>query len=406
MGKTLALNESFSFKKLLIAVLALLAIVGSVNASSWTEKISLKGDLRYRFEYCGKEHWYQAGGSWTTGDSLGTPRYRNRVRARLGIVAKPEDDLEIGLRLATGSDDPVSTNQTFDKAFSTKGIQLDRAYFKWKPVEGLWIEGGKYGLPWHLASKAFWDGDLAVEGLSLGWGSSFDAISPFVNINYLWVDEIKKDPKDVMLYLGQGGANFQFGSTKLLVAANYFTYTNLKHHGALHGGSYFGNTKTATDSLAVVDPVSGDTTGWNYTSYGYAYGYDVIQPSFKLSLKLGKFPVSIYGDLVYNINSEVKEQNMGYMFGLKLGKAKTPGSFELSADYGALAEDCTNATFVDSDFAGGGTDGNGLKFGGKLQITKKLQTGLVFFMNGLDPNNPDHGLAKYYRLQADLKMKF
>ncbi|MBD3286448.1 hypothetical protein GF338_08930 [candidate division WOR-3 bacterium] len=402
-----------SAKKLLLVALGLFVIFSSAYADEWFEKISFKGDLRHRFEWYGKE-------SWTT-DSVGNDvledtlhsRYRNRVRARLSLKAKPEDNLEIGMRLVTGGGDPVSTNQTFDGAFGTKGFQLDRAYFKWSPFGGLYLKGGKYGTPWELASKAFWDGDLAVEGATVGWDGDFGSVSPFVNFNYLWVDEIKKDPADVMLYLGQGGANFAFGGAKLLVAVNYFTYTNIVDHSPLYDEDFFGNTEGTTDVEEIVidtvidgadTTINIDTTITQEPSGGYAYGYDVLQPSFKLGLKLGDFPISLYGDLVYNINSEVSEDNMGYMFGIKLGKAKKPGSFEVSANYGALQADCSNATFVDSDFAGGGTGGNGLKVGGAVAITKKLTGGVTFFANTLGPDSDTP--KKYYRFQGDLKMKF
>jgi len=398
-------------KKLLLVALSILVIASSAYAGEWYEKISFKGDLRHRFEWYGKEKWYNVDETWTTGDSLATPRYRNRVRARLSVKAKPEDNLEIGMRLVTGGSDPVSTNQTFDGAFTSKGFMLDRAYFKWSPFGGLYLKGGKYGTPWNLASKAFWDGDLAVEGATLGWDGDFDAIAPFVNLNYLWVDEIKSEKEDVLLILGQGGANFKFGGVKLFVAANYFTYTNIVDHGPFYDDDFFGNTEGEEEVITVDTVIVGiDTTIVSDTSMqasgGYAYGYDVIQPSLKVSFKIGEFPISLYADLVMNINSDVTEENMGYMAGIKLGKAKKPGSFELSANYGALQEDCTNATFVDSDFAGGGTDGNGMKFGGAVAITKKLAAGVTFFMNGLDPNNEDHDAAKYYRFQGDLKMKF
>ncbi|MBN2380214.1 putative porin [candidate division WOR-3 bacterium] len=399
-----------SAKKLLLAALSILVITSSAYAGEWFESITIKGDLRHRFEWIGQEKWYNDGGTWITGDSLATPRYRNRLRGRLEVKATPEDNLEIGMRLVTGGDDPVSTNQTFDGAFTSKGFMLDRAYFNWKIVNGLWLEGGKYGPAWETVSGVFWDGDLAVEGASLGWDGEFGSVSPFVNANYLWVDEISGSPDDLMLLLGQGGGNFSFGGLSIMVAANYFTYTNIQGHGVLYGGDFFGNSSVEPieDSTPVIDPVTLDTTGWDYV-YGdaeYEFGYDVIQPSLKVGFKIGEFPISLYADLVANINSEVTEENMGYMFGLKLGKVSKPGSFELGFDYGALQEDCTNATFVDSDFAGGGTDGNGMKFSAAVGITKKLTAGVTVFANGLNPNNSDHAAAKYYRFQGDLAMKF
>jgi len=337
MGYSLSLNDGRTLRRLLIAALGLLLIVGSLSAEGWADKIKVKGDLRYRFEWYGKEVY---DGDNLLSDTLDA-RYRNRVRARLGIVAKPEDNLEIGLRLATGSDDPASTNQTFDGAFTTKGFHLDRAYFAWKPVDGLWLAGGKMSPRWQKATSAFWDGDLAVEGLALGWNGDFNAVSPFVSLNYLWVDEINKSPDDVMLYLGQAGANFKLGGAKLMLGAGYFTYTNIVGHGMLYDDDFGNSTvEPITDSIPVVDTL-GDTT-WTYT-YGapeYETGYDVIQPSARFSFKVGEFPISLHGDVVYNL--AVDEDNLGYVVGIKLSKAKKPESFKVSANYGGCYGTASN----------------------------------------------------------------
>src|SRR4030042_957601 len=83
----------------------------------WASKLSWYGDFRYRYEYIDDD-------SGATED-----RHRNRIRARLGLTAKINDEWDLGFRIATRqgevSGDPVSTNQTFDPAFSKKPIWLD-----------------------------------------------------------------------------------------------------------------------------------------------------------------------------------------------------------------------------------------------------------------------------------------
>ena len=84
---------------------------------SWAEKIKWKGDFRYRYEDIeedGKDD-----------------RDRNRIRARPALVAKTSDTTEVGFGLATGGDDPVSTNQTLGGGGSTKDVRLDLAYATW-----------------------------------------------------------------------------------------------------------------------------------------------------------------------------------------------------------------------------------------------------------------------------------
>ena len=65
--------------------------VASVTApagDSWSGRVSLDGDFRYRYE------WIDAEGSDT--------RRRNRIRARFNVRADVTDDVEVGFGLATG----------------------------------------------------------------------------------------------------------------------------------------------------------------------------------------------------------------------------------------------------------------------------------------------------------------
>lgn len=62
------------------------------DSLKWAENIKINGDLRYRYEMIDEE------GS--------DNRNRNRIRARLGVAGKVNDDIEVKMRLAT-SDSPV-----------------------------------------------------------------------------------------------------------------------------------------------------------------------------------------------------------------------------------------------------------------------------------------------------------
>jgi predicted nuclease with TOPRIM domain len=77
-------------------------------SESWSDRIRLDGDFRYRYEMIDVE-----------GDPT---RERNRIRARANVRADLADDVEVGFGLATGGDDPVSTNQTLGGGGSSKGV--------------------------------------------------------------------------------------------------------------------------------------------------------------------------------------------------------------------------------------------------------------------------------------------
>jgi hypothetical protein len=125
-----------------------LAVVQKQNAdTSWAERLTLKGDFRYRYEEIDIDN--------------AQSRDRNRIRARPEIVARLPDNVEVGFGLATGSDDPVSSNQTLGAGNSSKEINLDLAYANWRPLEQVYVEAGKFKNPLFTPQKTamLWDGD-------------------------------------------------------------------------------------------------------------------------------------------------------------------------------------------------------------------------------------------------------
>ncbi len=106
----------------------------TVEFSKFVKEIKIKGDLRLRHELFSEDP--------------GMDRHRQRIRLR--VVTKFKiSDFTTGIRIASGSADQTSTNQTFDSLFSSKDIFLDRAYLSWKGSETKWMKltGGKMPTP-------------------------------------------------------------------------------------------------------------------------------------------------------------------------------------------------------------------------------------------------------------------
>jgi cell division protein FtsB len=103
------------------------------SSESWADRVKLDGDFRYRYEYIDED------GS----DS----RKRNRIRARTNIKAQVADNTEVGFGLATGGDDPVSTNQTLGGGGTSKSVVINLAYIDWEAAEGLHLLAGKFKNP-------------------------------------------------------------------------------------------------------------------------------------------------------------------------------------------------------------------------------------------------------------------
>ena len=93
-----------------------------VTEAKWVDSLVWTGDLRLRY-----------GQFWRYGvGAVGSNRSRLRFRLRFGPTITI-DDFTIGIRLASGSSDQLSTNQTFDNAFSSKSINIERVFASWNP---------------------------------------------------------------------------------------------------------------------------------------------------------------------------------------------------------------------------------------------------------------------------------
>ena len=96
------------------------------DSLKWAKNIKWSGDFRYRHESIDD-------------NTAATKRDRNRIRARLKMEARINDEWNAIFRLASGSSDsPTSTNQTLgdsaSDSFSSKEIWLDWAYADYHPV--------------------------------------------------------------------------------------------------------------------------------------------------------------------------------------------------------------------------------------------------------------------------------
>ena len=345
------------------------------DSLKWIEKVKLSGDFRYRHETIEAEN-------------DGKPdRHRNRIRARIGLKAKVNDEWDLGFRLAGGSEDPVSTNQTLSGSFSSKGFWIDRAYLDYHPtaIENLHVVAGKMGNPFYKVGKnqLIWDGDLSPEGLAVKHKIKITQSDElFVNGGGFFVTESSSSDSDMSLWGAQGGLKHKLDkNTYVLGGISYYDYGNIKGAEDLDvsKSKFFGNS---SDGGVFVND------------------YDIVELFAEAGTKIDKTPVAAYGNYVKNCVADTSGDT-GWLAGFKINKAKKPGSWEFSYDYRELQKDAVVGAFSDSDFIGGGTNGKGSRFGAKYQIAKNIQTGLSYFLN--DRQDLDNN---YRRLQIDMVLKF
>lgn len=340
----------------------------SSSPASWTERITLKGDFRQRYENIEEQGK--------------ADRNRNRVRARAAIVAQVSDRAEVGLGLASGGDDPVSTNQTLGGGGSTKGLNLDLAYVKWAGDNGVTYYGGKFKNILFKPGKhgLLWDGDWNPEGLGLTWSNG----DHFFNAMGTWLESDSKSETEFSYALQGGFKKTLDNGMKLTAGIGY-------HHLGTRGkGSFFGDA----------DDFFGNS--FNPMTNTYLYDYDELELFADLGFKIGDKSASVFFDYVQNQDAD--QFDTGYAAGFKYASASSKGDWEWAYIYQDIEADAALGLLVDSDFAGGGTDGRGHIFKAGYGVAKNVKASLTYIMS---ERNGDLGTEKDYdRLQMDLALKY
>ena len=295
-------------------------------------------------------------------------------------------------RLASGTGDPVSTNQTLGDSFSEKQIWIDWAYFNLHPdaIKGLNILGGKFATPFYAVGKnqLIWDSDLSPEGIAANYKLPLgDSDELFLNGAALWVEE-REEGVDTSLWGAQAGLKHYLDGEKkkqyILGGLGWYCYGNIK------GQSNLKNTWSSSNSF------------FGNSSLGglFVNDYDILEAFGEYSFQMDKTPVSIFGEFVKNCAAETSS-DIGWLTGFTFNKAKDPGSWEFTYDYRDVQADAVVGALNDSDFIGGGTNGKGHRFTFTYQLAKNLQVGPTYFLNERGDRDDD-----YRRLQLDVVLKF
>lgn len=340
-------------------------VKADVKSESWSDRITFSGDIRDRMEYI---------------DERGKDvRTRNRVRFRLGAKAKVNDDLSVGFRLASGADDPTSTNQTLDGAFSTKDIRLDLAYFDYKFNDALTLRGGKMKNPFYIPAKTpvFWDSDLNPEGFAIsydkdGWMGALVGYS---------VDE-RSAADDALLFGGQMTKSFDLGGGSLVAGLGYYDYQELQGSIPLFDGKARGNSVDSNGRIA--------------------NDFNIFEGLIEYKTEVVSQPFTVFA--TYYQNTEADDLDTGYALGFGLGKVSGSGSWSLGYSYLDIEADAVYALFNDADFAGGETDSKGHVLKAGYGLRKNMSLGMTYISSEQDQSKASQN--DYDRLQLDLAIKF
>ena len=303
------------------------------------------------------------------------------------------------MELSTGDADPVSGNQTLGDGFAKKAFQLSLAYvdyalFKEEAYQ-LNAVAGKMRMPFlTVAEDLVWDGDVTPEGLALKGRIGNELGALVANVGSLWVQE-RADQDDLMLYAGQLAAEINLPMEAVFtLGAAVYAFQDAKGYDVVDwqgkNGSYGNST--------VDGSVSGDRT-----NKAWKTKFVPVAAFAKLDLAVAGLPVSVFGQQVTNV--EADDEDQGYAFGLSLGKAKDPGSWELGYSFAELEKDATVGFLTDSDRWGGGTDGRSHRVYGKYQLLKHLQLAATYLV-GERKISDSAKKTDYDRLQVDVAVRF
>jgi hypothetical protein len=353
------------------------------GGGDWTDRVSMDGDFRYRFENIDVEGKDE--------------RNRSRIRARANVKASLPNNTEVGFGLATGGEDPVSANQTIGNGGSAKDIRLNLAYAKWSPVDGLSLIAGKFKNPLYRVAKnpLMWDGDWTPEGLAL----TYERDWLFLNALGSWLDSDSSGGNTNFSWGGQVGATGQVGELELKGGVGYYaikTQGDTTYFGdPTDPGDFFGNT--------AVEVGTGLACGTNVgTTCVYLYDYLLTQVFGEAAFDLFGFPTVVFFDATRN--SDASANDTSWALGTRIGKTKDRGQVQFSYWYSEKEADGVFGLLTDSDFAGGGTDNEGHFLKLAVGLNKQWSIGAQYFINEF--NVSSGSATDYNRLVLDTQWKW
>jgi len=361
----------------------------ALDLPDWVKNTKFSGDFRLR---------YQGQDQINSTDLETEWRSRGRMRLRVGADTKIADDWKVGFQLASGGDDPRSTNATFDEFFSGKEIRIRKAYGEYRPWEWLKAVGGKFTNPLWQPKDMLWDTDVTPEGVAANLNY---ALSPKFNLlfnpGFFLLREFSFKEEDIYMVPVQLGLKWKImESMDLQLTGTYYSFENLK-------GKLAPTYSSRSNSLQ---------------NGRYIYSYDPITASAAVEFKLPYRAVphlAVYGQY---INADTNSQDTGYCGGLRFGHkgVKAFGQWLAEFNYRHLERNAWVDFLSDSEFFGGSTNAKGyeleFRFGLASGISLKLDWYSMEKIDKFDPalgvigQDIVLGLTDQDLLQVDLEFKF
>jgi hypothetical protein len=306
----------------------------NVSTPRWMRTLSINGDLRLRYETRNRQR------------QNNLARNRFRLRYRLGLISEISPSLKVGAGLASGSDDPRSTNQSLGSSFSTKSIRLDYAFAQWAFNDHLTLLGGKYERDKALwqATDMLWDSDINPEGASLTLNMPFlPRNKSFLNTGAWILEEDSDQASDPYMAYIQTGFDQTFNDhLSLKGAISYYWFDHIQGDQLQHSAGT--NTTDSQGDLIYTYNATNLDLALNMNNFGNQYFNHA----------------GLFGAYVHNLDNDATSRN-GWQTGINLGHKSVDkaGQWQLTYSYTWLGRNAFLDTFPDSDRLGGATDVKG-----------------------------------------------
>jgi len=370
---------------------------------SWLDRITLEGDVRVRYQVdkLQDSNTPAAVYSLLTGTSIANTtedRERARIRARLGVYGKVNEWIGAGIRLTTGSGDPLSTNQTLGNSFNKYSLFVDRAYLRLDPVEWLTVTGGRVPNPW-FGTDLVWNENLNFEGIAASFKPRLrDDLGLFLTVGAFPLEEVESSPtvaaKDKWLVGAQAGVDFTTpNNSKMKLGVALYDYRNT--HGIPNptlGSTLYNRTAPAFrqkgNTLFNIDNDGNPATDL------HALAAKFRNVNVTASVDLARFdPVHVVltADYVKNLGYDraeilartgldVAPRTRGFQVRLDAGmpRIRERGEWQVFTAYKHLERDAVLDAFTDADFRLGGTDAKGYQIGGAWGVGRNAWIALRY----------------------------
>ncbi len=432
----------------------------------WLDHISISGDIRVR----GQAEFFDndanvpaevyrsqtASPAWSPDlANTTTDRQRMTLRARLGVDAKLSEQVQVGLRIATGStgNSATSTSQTLGNDFNRYTLGLERAWLRWQaPVLSgrLSADFGRMANPFY-STDLTWADDLGFDGVATKFSHAFTPrTSLFATAGVFPLEELTLSTQDKWLLGAQLGGEAELASGvqfKLGLAAYDFRHmegrreTSPPPSGPRNGATnYFASQYAAGLRLKGNTLINlNDPTSTAAPTWGLASKFRPVNLTLGLQLD-GVLPVPVGATLDWIKNTafdrrdiearagvpltDLREKTTAVQARLQVGAAKLArrGDWQGMLAYRLVQRDAWIDGFTDTTWHLGGTNYKGWSLGGSIGLdknfwlsgrwtsTRNLDDGVRFLAVPGDPSSLSGNLSsaplRIEVFQLDLNARF